>query len=221
MTIQGSAAWFADRCGCVTASRISDILARTKSGHSASRASYCAQLVAERLTGIPAETYTNGAMQWGIEKEPEARAAYCFMRDAEVEEVGFIPHRHIALSGASPDGLVGDDGLVEIKCPETKTHIETLRGKKIPDKYITQLMWQLACTGRAWCDFVSYDPRMPEHMRLFVKRIARDDAAIRELEKEVRVFLAEVDKTLSDLHAHYGKEEDARQPDIDAGMIAP
>lgn len=205
MTIQGSPEWFAERCGKVTASRISDIIAKTKSGYSTSRANYCAQIVAERLTGTVQESYTNAAMQWGTTTEPEARAAYSFHTDADVEEVGFVPHPYIALSGASPDGLVGIDGLVEIKCPITATHIDTLTGQKVPEKYVTQMMWQMACTGRKWCDFVSYDPRMPEDMRLFVKRIERDDAVVRDLEKEVRAFLAEVDKKLDELHAIYRK----------------
>src|SRR5207344_415516 len=124
------------------------------------------------LTGVATEDYTNGAMQWGIEKEADARAAYEWLKQTPVQEVGFVQHPTIAMSGASPDGLIGDDGLVELKCPNTSTHIETLLGQKVPEKYITQIQYQLACcgSGRQWCDYVSYDPRLPEPMRLFVRR---------------------------------------------------
>ena len=202
---QGSADWFAARCGRVTASRVADVVARTKTGYSASRANYLAQLVAERLTGDVAESYTNAAMAWGTEMEPEARTAYEFLHNAAVTEVGFVEHPGIAMAGASPDGLVGDDGLVEIKCPQTATHIETLRGGTVPGKYLTQMLWQMACTGRQWCDFVSYDPRMPDAMRLFVKRVPRDDARIAELEAEVVAFLTELDTTVAELTRLYGR----------------
>lgn len=204
--VQGSPEWFAERCGKATASRIADIVARTKSGYSASRANYAAQLVAERLTGTVAESYTNAAMQWGTEKEPEARAAYEWETDATVVEVGFVAHPTIAMSGASPDGLVGGDGLVEIKAPNTATHIETLLGGTVPAKYVTQMQWQMACTGRRWCDFVSYDPRLPDEMRLFVQRVERDDTRIAELEEEVSAFLAEVDETVRRLRERYMQE---------------
>ncbi len=206
MTIQGSPEWFAERAGRVTASRIADVIARTKTGYSASRANYAAQLIAERLTGVVAEGYTNAAMQHGVATEPEARAAYAFYADQDVQEVGFIAHPTIAMSGASPDGTVGTDGLVEIKCPNTATHIETLLGGEvIPHKYLVQIQWQLACTGRQWCDFVSFDPRMPEHMRVFVERIPRAPVTIADLESEVRKFLAEVDATVSRLQEKYAR----------------
>lgn len=205
---QGSAEWFAARCGCVTASRVADIIARTKSGPAASRANYAAQLIAERLTGEVAESYTNAAMEWGTAMEPEARTAYEFLHSA-VTETGFILHPTIALSGASPDGLVGDDGLVEIKCPNTATHIETLISKTVPGKYVTQMQWQMACTGRQWCDFVSYDPRMPEAMRLFVQRVPRDKMMIAQLEEEVTGFLFEVAAAVSKLSRLYGEREAA------------
>jgi putative phage-type endonuclease len=200
---QGTAEWFAARLGKATASRICDIIATTKSGWGASRANYAAQLVAERLTGEPAESFTNSAMQWGTACEPEARKAYAFREDADVAEVGFIDHPAIGMAGASPDGLVGEDGLVEIKCPNTATHIATLVSQTVPAKYRTQMMWQLACTGRHWCDFASYDPRLPESMRLFVQRVERDDAEIARLEAHVIDFLGEVDETVSRLRALY------------------
>lgn len=197
--IQGSEAWHALRLGKVTASRISDIIARTKTGWGASRKNYAAELVAERLTGTPAEGFTNAAMKWGTETEPQARAAYEFFCDQAVVEVGFVDHPTIKMSGASPDGLIGDDGMVEIKCPNTATHIDTLLAKSIPDKYIAQMQWQMACAGRQWNDYVSFDPRLSGGLQLFVRRLQRDDGRIAELEKEVRIFLAEVDKIVADL----------------------
>lgn len=199
---QGSDAWLKIRLGKVTASRVSDVVARTKTGWGASRANYAAQLVVERLTGEPQESYQNAAMLHGIETEPHARAAYEFQTDATVTQVGFIIHPRIELSGASPDGFVGDDGLIEVKCPQSGTHIETLLGREVPGKYLTQIQWQLACTGRAWCDFVCFDPRMPESMRLFVRRVHRDDVMIADLEKNVRDFLAEIESTLRQLRAY-------------------
>lgn len=201
--IQGSAEWHAARCGRVTASRIADVVARTKTGWGASRANYLAELVAERLTGVAAESYKSAAMQWGSDTEAQARAVYAWERDVAVTEAGFVLHPAIFGAGASPDGYVNDDGLVEIKCPNTATHIDTLLGGTVPGKYVLQMQWQMACTGRAWCDFVSYDPRMPDEMRLFVKRIDRDAAAIAELETEVRAFLKEVQSTVDRLNARY------------------
>lgn len=209
MIQQGTPEWHQQRLGKATASKMADIVARTKSGWGASRASYAAQLVAERLTSNPTEGFTNGAMAWGCEQEPEARRAYAFYADVNVEECAFIDHPTVAMAGASPDGLVGDDGLVEIKCPNTSTHIATLLGQTIPDKYRLQMLWQMACTGRAWCDFASFDPRLPEPMRLFVKRLERDDAAIAELEAQVATFLTEVDATVASLRNLYDQKEAA------------
>lgn len=189
---QRSDEWFAARCGKATGSRIADIVAKTKSGYSASRANYMAQLVVERMTSKVAESYSNAAMEWGTEYEPLARAAYEAHSSVLVDEVGMIDHPTVEMSGASPDGLVGDDGLVEIKCPTTATHIDTLMGEEAPKKYYDQMQWQMACTGRMWCDFVSYDPRMPEGLQLFVKRVERDDEYIAMLEGEVAAFLKEV-----------------------------
>lgn len=204
LVTQGTPEWKAIRCGRVTASRVADIVARTKTGPSASRANYLAELAAERLTGTVAESYSNSAMEWGSAQEADARLAYSFRADADVEEVGFVHHPSILMAGASPDGLVSIDGLVEIKCPNTATHIDTLLSGSVPGKYITQMQWQMACTGRAWCDFASFDPRMPEEMRLFVKRVERDAARIAELETEVVAFLAELDSTIGKLTASYG-----------------
>lgn len=201
--IQGSPEWFAARLGKVTASRVADVIAKTKTGYGASRSNYMAELVAERLTGTSGEKFSNAAMQWGTEKEPEARAAYVFAHEVEVDEIGFVGHPRITMSGASPDGLIGSDGLIEIKCPNTATHIETLIGQTVPGKYVTQMQWQMACTGRQWCDFASFDPRLPGPMRLFVRRVARDDALIAELEAEVVAFLGELDAKVARLSALY------------------
>lgn len=204
--IQGSDEWKKLRVGKVTASRVADVIAKTKSGYSTSRANYAAELITERLTGLPTEGFTNAAMQWGTEMEPEARSAYEFFRAEEVVQVPFANHPTIGDAGASPDGLVGPDGLVEIKCPITATHIETLRFKQVPAKYITQMQWQMACTGRQWCDFVSYDPRMQDSMRFFCKRVHRDDEMITNLEKEVITFLKEVHEAVDDLKRQYEPE---------------
>jgi putative phage-type endonuclease len=205
--IQGSDEWKALRCGKVTASRVADVIAKTKTGWGASRFNYAAELIAERLTGVAAEGFTNAAMQWGTDQEPSARMAYEFMQDVTVEQIAFVAHPSIADAGASPDGLVGESGLVEIKCPNTATHIDTLIKQEIPAKYITQMMWQMACTGRKWCDFVSYDPRLPESMQLFVKRIERDDKLIVELENEVSIFLdTEVSTKVGALRQLYEQE---------------
>jgi putative phage-type endonuclease len=200
---QRSALWHEHRLGKATASKIADIIAKTKSGYSTSRAKYAAQLVCERLTGVPTETFCSPAMQRGTEMEAAARDAYRQHSLNEVTECGFADHPTIAMSGASPDGLVDADGLVEIKCPDPHTHIDTLLSRAIPGRYVTQIQWQLACTGRAWCDFVSYDDRLPETMQLFVARLHRDDKMIAELEAEVTAFLAEVDDTVTQLRARY------------------
>lgn len=217
--IQGSPEWFAARMGKVTASRIADVCARTKTGWGASRKNYMAELVAERLTGVKMEGFTNAAMQWGTDIEPEARSAYQFEVGIRVAETGFVPHPSIAETGASPDGLVGDDGLVEIKCPNTATHIETLLGGTLPDKYFLQIQWQMACTGRQWCDFASYDPRLPESMRLFVDRVKRDDAAIEAVEKDVVTFLTELRDTVHRLRSKY-EPDNADVPESVRMMLA-
>lgn len=196
---QRTSEWFKARLGKVTASKVADVLAKTKTGVSASRANYLSDLVVERLTGQQAEFYTNDAMQWGTDTEPQARMAYEAFKGVLVDEEGFIDHPSIPNFGCSPDGLVGDDGLLEIKCPNSKTHIDTLLSGKAPSKYIPQMMTQMACTGRQWCDFVSFDPRLPEELQLFVVRVDRDDQYIKIMEDEVTAFLAEVDETVTKL----------------------
>jgi putative phage-type endonuclease len=203
---QRSPEWYAARLGKVTASRVADIIAKTKSGYSTSRANYMAELVCERLTGKQGDFYQNAAMVWGTETEPMARSAYEAHSGNLVTETGLVLHPSITNAGASPDGLIDEDGLVEIKCPNTSTHIDTLLDEKVPSKYVTQIMWQMACTERKWCDFVSFDPRMPEHMQIFVKRVERDDDMIVELEREVEKFLSELDEKINKLSKLYDKE---------------
>jgi putative phage-type endonuclease len=195
---QRTTEWHTARLGKVTASRVADVIAKTKSGYGASRTNLMADLIVERLTGQPASTFTNAHMEWGTEQEPHARAAYSARTGELVEEVGFIDHPRILNSGASPDGLVAD-GLVEFKSPATSTMLDTLLTQAVPTKYIPQMQWQMACTGRAWCDFVSYDPRLPEHLRMFVKRVDRDNDYIKMLEAEVTLFLSELEEKLSKL----------------------
>jgi putative phage-type endonuclease len=198
--VQGSDAWFQQRIGKVTASRVADVIAKTKTGYSTSRDNYMAQLVCERMTGTVAESFSNAAMAHGVETEPLARAAYEAHADVLVDEVAMITHPTIEAAGASPDGLVGDVGMLEIKCPNTATHIDTLLSQTVPSKYNIQMQWQMACTGRQWCDFVSFDPRLPIELQLFVKRVNRDDAFIANLEKEVVLFLAELDGKIKKLN---------------------
>lgn len=190
--------WFAARIGKVTASRVADVIAKTKSGYGAGRANYLADLVVERLTGQKAQGFSNAAMEWGTEQEPHARAAYSAKTGIMVEEVGFIDHPTVAMSGASPDGFA-EEGLIEVKCPNTNTMLEFILDGKPPQKYVTQMQWQMACTGRPWCDFVSFDPRLPERLQLLVVRVPRDDDYIAMLETEVKKFLAELDDKLNKL----------------------
>lgn len=204
--IQGSPEWHQARLGCVTASRIADVCARTKTGFGASRANYMAELIVERLTGEQAERFTNAAMQHGTETEPEARTAYEFRHNVDVVQVGFVKHPTVGDTGASPDGLVGDDGLMEIKCPNTATHIETLLTGDIAQKYVMQMHWQMICTGRTWCDFVSYDPRLPEAMRMFVQRVELDPVLADAITKDVVQFMSELRAKEDELTRKYGAE---------------
>ena len=196
---QGSAEWLAARAGCLTASAIADMLAKTKTGEAASRANLRARLVAERLTGIPQDGFSNAAMQWGNEQEPFARAAYEIHSGNLVDQTGLVMHPSIPYAGASPDGLVDDCGLVEIKCPNTATHIKYLLSGDVPKEYQPQMLWQMECTERKWCDFVSFDPRMPSHLQLFVVRFDRDEGRLNDVRAEAVKFLAEVDSMINQL----------------------
>ena len=206
---QGSEQWLRDRLGHLTASRMADVLATTKSGPSASRKNYLAQLVAERLTGIVAESFVSTAMEWGTSNEPLARAEYEILTDQMVDQDGFIKHPSIEWCGASCDGFIGDSGLIEIKAPNTATHIEYLLAGKPPAKYQPQMLLQLACTGRRWCDFVSYDPRMPEEHRLFVVRFEPKRDEILAVEQAAIEFLYEVEQTIKKLNNRFNQEKEA------------
>lgn len=209
MSEQRSQDWFAERLGRATASRISDVIAKTRNGWGASRANYMAELVVERISGKPYPTYNNAAMQWGTDTEAEAVIAYECIADVDAIPVGFVTHPTILMSGASPDRLVGADGSLEVKCPNSGTHYRTLRGEPITGEYMTQIYWQMACTGRLWTDWVSYDPRMPGAMQIVIRRVMRDDAKIAELEKLVSEFLVEVDREVAALKLEYESKEAA------------
>jgi putative phage-type endonuclease len=200
MTIeQGTPEWFALRLGKVTASRITDVLAKVKTGEAVTREDYRTELVVQRLTNKPSETFTNPAMEWGTLQEPMARITYEAHTSVFVEQVSFVEHPTIEWFGCSPDGLVGEDGLLEIKCPSSKNHIKYLLGGKPPAKYVPQMQCQMAVTGRKWCDFVSYDPRLPEDLQLFVVRLERDVSFIMSMEEEVDKFLKEVNVMVNKL----------------------
>ena len=203
---QRTGEWFRARAGKVTASRVADIIAKTKSGYSSSRDNYMAELICQRLTGSVGESFQNAAMVWGTNTEPLARAAYISAKGTGVEEIGFVPHPTIENAGASPDGLVGEEGLVEIKCPLTNTHMNMILEQEIPTKYHVQMQWQMACTGRQWCDFISFDPRMPEHMQLYIDRVERDQKMIDNLEAEVAKFLSEIENKIERLNKLCGDQ---------------
>lgn len=195
--MQGSPEWFAARCGRATASCFADVLATIKSGEAAARRNYKAQLVCERLTGIVAESYTNTAMQWGTDNEPLARSAYEALSGNLVEQVAFITHPEL-MAGASPDGLIDKDGGLEIKCPNTASHIDALL-KGMPFDHQAQIQGCMWLTGRQWWDFVSFDPRLPERLQLYVQRIPRDETYITKLALAVSLFLGEVDELIVQL----------------------
>jgi putative phage-type endonuclease len=191
--------WFKARLGKVTASRVADVIAKTKTGYSASRDNYMAQLICERLTGQQGESFTNSAMQWGVDNEALAISCYENATNVLVETVGFVNHPTIEMAGASPDGLVSLFGAIECKCPQSSTHIDTLLADKVPSKYIPQIQWQLRCCERQWCDFVSFDPRLPQDLQLFVKRVEFDAPYVAMLEEEIIKFLAELDDKVNKL----------------------
>jgi putative phage-type endonuclease len=207
MIAQRSPEWYAQRLGKATASRIAHIVAKTKSGPSALRVNYAAELIAERLTGTPTPNFVSAPMQWGIDHEAQAKALYADRCGLLVGEAEFLDHPEIMWSGASPDGYVDEDGLVEVKCPNTATHLDALLGAAIPGDHLIQMQWQMACTGRGWCDYVSFDPRLPLRMQLHVRRVQRDVSHIIELETEVSAFLAEIAERVERLGTLYGRQE--------------
>jgi len=211
--MQRTREWFDARLGRVTASRVADVIARTKTGYSAKRKDYLWDLVVERLTREPTTTFETHQMRWGMDTEPLARAAYEAQTGALVEETGFVLHPAIKDAGASPDGLVGDDGLIEIKCPTTATHLQTMANDGPDERYIPQMMWQMACTQRAWCDFVSFDPRVGEPLSFFSVRVYRNDATVRLMESEVVDFLAAIDDAVSAIRKRIVAHPANLQPD--------
>ena len=204
---QRSEEWFRARAGKVTASRVADVIAKTKSGYSTSRDNYMAELICQRLTGNLGDSYQNAAMVWGTNTEPFARAAYVSAKGVGVEEVGFVPHPTLDDAGASPDGYVGEEGLIEIKCPLTSTHMNMILEQEIPTKYHVQMQWQMACTGRLFCDFVSFDPRMPENLQLYIHMVDRDNKMIANLEAEVAKFLSEMENKIAKLNKLCGDND--------------
>lgn len=203
----------AARIGKLTASRIADATAKIAKGYGASRANYMSELLVERLTGAQGERYVNKEMIWGIEKEPDAKAVYEFFNDVAIEPVGFVEHPSIQMSGASPDGLIGERGLIEVKCPNTATHIDFLLSDEVDLRYRKQMCWQLLCTARDWCDFASFDPRMPEPLQLRVRRFELKallaDSQTKDLEAEAKAFLAELDAKERALRAQIAQRKAA------------
>lgn len=222
---QGSELWAAARSGLVTASRCADMIAKIKKGESASRRNYRTELIVEILTGQPYPQYVSQEMQWGTDQEPFGRAAYEMQRDVLVETCGFVLHPMIPRFGASPDGLVGDDGMIQVKCPNTATHLGWMLAGIVPAEYAPQMFAEMACAGRQWSDFVSFDPRLPSHLQLFIRRLERDDKLIAALEAEVGKFNAEIDETLAQLpQPDVGQPivrvlDDVTEPDYDAPPI--
>jgi len=200
---QGSPAWIKQRLGCATGSRMFDLTAKTKTGYAASRAAYVRELAYERLTGRAVERFVTREMQWGVDNEPAAKTAYALVTGCDVAPAPFVPHPAVPMSGASPDGFVSHAGLIEIKCLTSFNAMDILIEDKIPEKYLPQCHWAMACTGRLWCDFVSFDPRLPPGMQIWIKRVERDDDMIAKLVLEVLGFLEEVDKTVDFLLAKY------------------
>lgn len=198
MAEQGTDEWLRERAGKVTASALSNVMmAKTTAGYQG----YMAQLICERLTGEPVETFKSAAMENGNETEPQARAFYELETGNEVVECGFVTHYPLEQSGASPDGLIGELGMVEIKCPQPAKHIKNLMGGKIDRAYILQMQWQMACTGREWCDFVSFNPTFPPHLQLHVQRVSFDAEMQEEIRAAVTTFLAEIDAKIRVLEA--------------------
>ena len=200
---QRSEAWYRARLGKVTGSRVAEATARTKSGWGAAREVYMVELMTERLTGIPMDSFRSAAMQWGVDMEPQARAAYAFHTDVDVVEVGFAAHPVLAMAGCSPDGLIGSEGMLQIKCPNPRTHMNTLLTGEIDPDYIKQMQWEMACTGRVWSDFVSYDPRLPAPYSMFIQRVERNPEFIGAQEADVATFIAELDAKLATLAARF------------------
>lgn len=203
MLQQGTEAWKLLRCGSVGASDAPRVVRRTKSGYSADRENLMAAKVLERLTGVPVEIPKTFAMLQGTAREPEARMLYEMVRGVEVEEAGLVPHPLIKGAHASPDGYVSGTGLIEIKAPMPAAHLDTLITETISEGHIVQMQWQMACTGRHYCDFVSFNPDFPPAMQLWISRVNRDPRFIGELEGEIRQFIRELEAKVAKLSQRY------------------
>jgi hypothetical protein len=195
--LQRSDGWYAERCGKVTASRVKDLNAKPSKGKALNALGLT--ILAERLTGVQKETPTNFYMQWGIDNEPHAIAAYENETGFFVNGTGLIDHPFIEMFGASPDGLVGENGQIEVKCPDTTTHLNTLLTKEVPEEHIPQITSQLACTRRQWCDFVSYDPRLEPELQIIIIRVFAKDLNIEGLERDVRAFNRAIEEAKASL----------------------
>jgi putative phage-type endonuclease len=190
---QGGEEWRLARCGHITASRLHAATAKgARGGYLSTRQDVIWQVIEERLTGIPAEVFQTYAMRWGTETEPAAIAAAELICGFSVEPAGYVQHSSIPMTGASPDGLIGQDGLIEVKCPTTKTHLQTLLNGRVPEQYRPQMQWQLACTGRDWVQFVSFDPRLPVEYQLFLDIERRDEEVIAMLSIEIELLESEI-----------------------------
>lgn len=201
--LQGTDEWRQARCGSVGASDAPSVVRRTKTGYSADRNNLLASKVLERITNTPIEPYRSAAMLQGTAREPDARLTYELLRGVEVEEVGLVPHPFIKGTHCSPDGLIGLDGVVEIKCPQAAAHLDLLLNGQISNDYCVQMAWQLCCTGRMWCDFVSYSSDFPGPMQIWIKRVPRDQTLIAELEREIAEFVKQVDRKVAELSRRY------------------
>lgn len=200
--VQRSDEWFKERLGKLTGSKIYTILPGARGAYKEAREVYAFQLVAERLTGRRIEHFINQAMEWGMIQEASAKVRYTQVTGIEVMECGFFNHPMVKMSGASPDGLINHEGIIEIKCPEIHTHLKTMAKNEIKPEYEAQIQWQLACTNRLYCDFVSFDPRVADPYDIFIKRVERDDKVIAELQKEAVIFLDYVDMVIESLKIH-------------------
>ncbi len=202
---QRTAEWFQARLGKVTASNVYSVLSKTAKGFPTSKyEDYKTKLMTERLIEEISQSYTTPAMQWGIEHEEDALREYEFIYDAEVTRCGFIPHPKIEMAGASPDGLIGEDGLIEVKCPQSTTHLRFFIYDEIKPEYIAQMQFQMACTGRKWCDFMSYNPNFvgkSTGLRMKIKRVLRDEKHIEEINKAVEIFLGEIEQEMQKILA--------------------
>ena len=224
---QNSAKWIWARTGRITASRIFDLMATLKrGGEAASRRDYRAELIAERLTGKTENRYVSKEMRYGSEQEPFARTAYEIRTENIVDQMGFVFHPRLDFSGASPDGLISDDGGVELKCPKTTTHLAYIAAGTVPKEYENQMLWNMACAEREWWDFVSFDPRLPEKLRLFIVRMPRDEARIAEMEREVMTLNHEINTICEQLGvvAHLAPieaftESEPSERDLNSAMV--